>query len=68
LKIGEKGEVLVEYAEWLRNRVLKYGEAGYHTSFPFRRFMARSDISPATTFEKNIRLSDEIGGSFKTVS
>jgi methylaspartate ammonia-lyase len=28
-KVGEKGEVLLEYAEWLRNRVIKYGEPGY---------------------------------------
>jgi methylaspartate ammonia-lyase len=34
-KIGEKGEILLEYAEWLRNRVLKYGEAGYHPRFHF---------------------------------
>jgi len=34
-KVGEKGELLLEYAEWLRNRVLKYGEPSYHPSFHF---------------------------------
>jgi methylaspartate ammonia-lyase len=32
-KIGEDGEVLLEYVEWLRNRVLNFGEQDYCPMF-----------------------------------
>ena len=34
-KIGKRGEVLLRYAEWLRNRVKRYGEPGYRPRFHF---------------------------------
>jgi len=34
-KVGEKGEILLEYAGWLRKRVMKYGESDYHPRFHF---------------------------------
>jgi methylaspartate ammonia-lyase len=32
-KVGAKGELLLDYAEWLRDRVLKHGEPGYNPRF-----------------------------------
>ena len=32
-KIGQKGEILLEYAAWLRDRVKKHGMPGYHPRF-----------------------------------
>lgn len=34
-KIGAKGEVLLGYAKWLRDRVIKYGGPGYKPRFHF---------------------------------
>ena len=34
-KVGEKGETLLNYAEWLKKRVIEYGEPGYHPRFHF---------------------------------
>jgi methylaspartate ammonia-lyase len=34
-KVGEKGEALLEYAKWLRDRVMKFGESDYHPRFHF---------------------------------
>jgi methylaspartate ammonia-lyase len=28
-KVGERGELLLEYVEWLRDRVTKFGDPGY---------------------------------------
>jgi len=32
-KVGEKGEVLLAYVQWLRDRVQQYGDAGYEPVF-----------------------------------
>lgn len=32
-KIGEEGEILLEYAAWLRDRVKEHGMSGYHPRF-----------------------------------
>ena len=32
-KIGAKGEILLEYAAWLRDRIKKHGMSGYHPRF-----------------------------------
>jgi methylaspartate ammonia-lyase len=34
-KIGTKGEILLSYAKWLKNRVVRYGDSGYHPRFHF---------------------------------